>query len=68
MLRVECNDMPMTQKGLYTQRLQIHEGRSHDIELDKSLFDPICNYIIYVYDMYDLWYNLKERVSLIVAM
>ena len=38
MLRVDSNDVPMTQTDLWNQKLQIHEGRAHKIVLDKSLF------------------------------
>ena len=42
MLRVDSNDMPMTQNDPYKQKLQIDEGRSHKIVLDKFYF-TVCS-------------------------
>ena len=37
-LGLDCHDMQMTQKDVSNQKLQMHEGRSNKIVLEKSLF------------------------------
>ena len=53
MLRVDSNDISVTQNDLCNQKLQTQEGRSHKLVLDKSLFDQRDEYF-----KYRMWQNL----------